>query len=128
LRTGILIVVVVLLALAAGLAATNPTRQEYGVFLEGQLSLALAKMDQGKSQDGQIIRQILRTQGEKLIHSIVWSNTVRQNYGLFSIFETRALNARMAFLGVGRTFFPLDDMDEVARNLGRVIMTPEKSG
>lgn len=126
-RTSALVIAVLLLSLCVGLAATNPTKQEYGVFLEGQLTQALTKMDQAKSRDGEIIREILRAQGQKLIHSIVWSNTVRRNYGFFSIFETRALNARMAFFGVGRTFYPLDDVDEVARNLGRVIMTPEKN-
>jgi len=126
-RTSILIIIVVLLALCVGFAATNPTKQEYGVFLEQQVSHALEKMDRAESREGGIIRDVLKSQGRKLIQSVVWSNTVRRNYGLFSIFETRALDVRMSFVGIGRRFVPLDDMDEVTRNLGRVIMSPEKN-
>lgn len=128
-RTSALIIIVVLLALCVGLAVTNPTKQEYGVFLEQQLSLALAKMDRAKSAEGVALRDFLKSQGQKVIQSVVWSNTVRRNYGLFSIFETRVFDVRISFVGIGQKFFPRGDgdMDEVTRHLGRVILAPEKN-
>ncbi len=125
-RTGTLAIIVLLLSIGVGLAATNPTKQEYGVFLEGVLSRALERMDQAQSRDGGLIREILKSQGRKIVQSVVWSNTVRRNYGLFSIFETRLFDVRIAVLGVGRTFVPLDDLDEVTRSLGRAVLSPPK--
>jgi hypothetical protein len=125
-RTGTLAIIVLLLSICVGLAATNPSKQEYGVFLEGVLTQALERMDRAPSRDGGIIREILKSQGRKIIQSLVWSNTVRRNYGLFSIFETRIFEVRVEVLGVGRTFVPLDDMDEVVRSLGRTVLSPAK--
>jgi hypothetical protein len=125
-RTSTLAILVLLLSICVGLAAMNPTKQEYAVFLELVLSQALEKTDQARTRNGGTFREILKSQGRKIIQSVVWSNTVRHNYGLFSIFETRALGVRIAFLGVGRTFVPLDDMDAATRSLSQAILSPAK--
>ena len=126
-RISILIVIVLLLGVCVALAATNPTKEEYRTFLEAELSRALDKVDQSHTRDAEMIRGILKSQGPKFIESIVWSNTLRRNYGLFSFFETRVLGASVSFLGIWRTFVPLTDVDELTRALGRMMLAPSPS-
>jgi hypothetical protein len=123
-RIGTLAIIVVLLAGALALAATNPTKQEYEVFLEAQLLRALDKMDRAQSREGDMVRTLLRSQGHRLIQSVVWSNTERRNYGLFSLLETRALGVKMSFWAVAGRFIPREDRDEIVRNLGRIVVPP----
>jgi hypothetical protein len=114
-RTSGLVAIVGLLALCVAFAATNPTRQDYQAFLEAELGRALAKVEPNLNADP--IREMLKSQGPKLIESITRSNTDRRNYGLFSVFETRALGASVSFLGIWRTFIPLSDVNEVVKAL-----------
>ena len=126
-RISTLVAVVLLLGGCVALAATNPTKQEYRKFLEAKLAGALDKTEHARSRDAEIVRNILKTNGPLLIESVVGNNTLRRNYGLFSIFETRVLGANVSFLGIWGTFIPLTDVDDLTRALGRMMFTPSPS-
>lgn len=115
-----LIILVVALGAAVALAWTNPAMPAYVVFLEGQLNQAIERTDPA-APERDLIRQIFKSRGTRLIEAIVRPNTVRRNYGLFSTFETRALEVRVVVVGVGNTFFPLGGTEEVTLRLGRLI-------
>ena len=119
----ILVVFVSLLILCVTLAATNPTMTQYGRFLDTQLTKALARMNPEEAGSQQkIMRDILTTQGKKVIDSLTRSNTVRRDYGLFSIFTTRVFQVEVAVVGVGAQFIPLDSQDELIKKLGRLML------
>jgi hypothetical protein len=65
---------------------------------------------------------LLTRQGKQVIDSLIRSNTVRRNYGLFSLFETQAFDVRVVVLGVGRNFFPIDGQEEIAKKLGQLVL------
>ena len=123
-RISLLVVIVLLLGLSVALAATNPTKQEYRQFLEGELGRALDKADHAHPRDSEVVRSFLRSQGPKLVESIVSNNTFRSNYGLCSHFETRLLGARISVLGIGRKFILLTERDELVRAFGRTGLAP----
>jgi hypothetical protein len=119
----VLIVFVSLLTLCVALAATNPTMTQYGRFLDTQLTKALARMNPEEANSQQkIMRDILATQGKKVIDSLTRSNTVRRDYGLFSIFTTRVFQVEVAVVGVGTQFIPLDSQEELIKKLGRLML------
>lgn len=121
-----LIALVLLLGVAVLLAATNPTTEQYNAFLEASLTRALERMGEDAVREAttekKMIQDLLRTQGKKIIQSMTRSNTIRHNYGLFSIFETTALGVRVQVVGVGSRFFPLEDEKEIVRKLGQLIL------
>ena len=119
----LLVILVGLLTLCVALAATNPTMDQYGRFLETQLANALARMkpDEANSQQ-KIMRDILTTQGKKVIDSLTRSNTVRRDYGLFSVFTTRVFQVEIAVVGVGTQFIPLDSQEALIKKLGRLML------
>jgi hypothetical protein len=119
----VLIILVSLLTLCVALAATNPTMTQYGRFLDTQLTKALARMNPEEANSQQkIMRDILMTQGKKVIDSLTRSNTVRRDYGLFSIFTTRVFQVEVAVVGVGAHFIPLDSQEELIKKLGRLML------
>ena len=119
----VLVVLVSLLTLCVALAATNPTMTQYGRFLDTQLTKALARMNPEDANSQQkIMRDILTTQGKKVIDSLTRSNTVRRDYGLFSIFTTRVFQVEVAVVGVGAQFIPLDSQEELIKKLGRLML------
>jgi hypothetical protein len=119
----VLIILVSLLTLCVALAATNPTMTQYGRFLDTQLTKALARMNPEEANSQQkIMRDILTTQGKKVIDSLTRSNTVRRDYGLFSIFTTRVFQVEVAVVGVGAHFIPLDSQEELIKKLGRLML------
>ena len=119
----ILVVLVSLLTLCVALAVTNPTMTQYGRFLDTQLTKALARMNPEEAGSQQkIMRDILTTQGKKVIDSLTRSNTVRRDYGLFSVFTTRVFQVEVAVVGVGTQFIPLDSQDELIKKLGRLML------
>jgi len=119
----VLVVLVSLLTLCVALAATNPTMTQYGRFLDTQLTKALARMNPEDANSQQkIMRDILTTQGKKVIDSLTRSNTVRRDYGLFSIFTTRVFQVEVAVVGVGTQFIPLDSQEELIKKLGRLML------
>ena len=125
----VLAILVVLLGICVGLAWTNPATQDYGEYLETLISQALAQMDATESARQQnVVRDLLKSQGKFVITSVIRPNTTRRNYGLFSIFESRAFGVRLEVLGIGSTFIPLegDNIEEVTRKLGQIILTPTR--
>jgi hypothetical protein len=121
-QTSTLIILLMVLALAVVLAATNPTTEQYSVFLNASLMRALDRMDDQGTRDRQLVRDLLRAEGKKVIESLARTNTVRNNYGLFSIFETNAFGMRVEVVGVGFMFFPLENEQELSAKLGRLIL------
>ncbi|HKN86269.1 MAG TPA: DUF4359 domain-containing protein [Nitrospiraceae bacterium] len=119
----LLVILVGLLTVCVILAATNPTTDQYGRFLDTQLTKALARMkpDDANLQQ-KIMRDILTTQGKKVIDSLTRSNTVRRDYGLFSLFTTRVFQVEIAVVGVGTQFIPLDSQEELIKKLGRLML------
>jgi hypothetical protein len=118
-----LLILVLCLGACVALAGTNPTTHEYGAFLQAALGRALEHMDQTEpANQRKVIRELLTTQGKQVIDSLIRSNTVRRNYGLFSLFETQAFDVRVVVLGVGRNFFPIDGQEEIAKKLGQLVL------
>lgn len=116
-----LAVMVVVLAGAVGLALSNPTTDDYLQFVERELNEALDRMDQGTpSQEQQVIRQVFRSQGKKLIEGIVRPSTVRHNWGLLSRYETRVAETKVVVVGIGGQFVPIKGVDEATLKIGRM--------
>lgn len=109
--------IVIALGIGVALAATNPTTSDYGKFLEAVLNRALDRMDQMQpASQRKVVQGLLMSQGRQMIESVIRSNTVRRNYGLFSIFETRVFDVRLVVLGVGMTFVPIDGQEAIEKN------------
>ena len=116
-----LAVLVVVLAGAVGLALSNPTTDDYLQFVERELNGALDRMDQGTpSQEQQMIRQVFRSQGKKLVEGIVRPSTVRHNWGLLSRYETRVAETKVVVVGIGGQFVPIKGVDEATLKIGRM--------
>ncbi|MBM4138746.1 MAG: DUF4359 domain-containing protein [Nitrospira sp.] len=116
-----LAVLVVGLAGAVCLVLSNPTMDDYVQFVERELNGALDRMDQRtpvREQD--LIRQVLRSQGKKLIEGIVRPSTVRHNWGLLSRYETRVAETRLVVLGIGGQFIPIKGVDEATLKIERM--------
>ncbi|KXK07251.1 DUF4359 domain-containing protein [Nitrospirales bacterium NOB] len=120
-RTGTLAAVTASLAVAVGLAATNPTMEAYLRFIEVRLAAELDKMDQSAPRgDRDLIKQVVRAQGGKLIEGLVRPKTVRTNFGLLSLFETNVLDQSVLVLGVGGQFVPVHGVEEATLKVGRL--------
>jgi hypothetical protein len=116
-----LAVIVVVLAGAVGLALSNPTTDDYLQFVERELNGALDRMDQSTpSQEQQMIRQVFRSQGKKLIEGMVRPSTVRHNWGLLSRYETRVAETKVVVVGIGGQFVPISGVDEATLKIGRM--------
>ena len=121
-RTLGLALLTALLGICVVLAATNPTTDDYLLFLETRLSQALERMDQtAPSREQNLIRSVFRTQGKRLIEGLVRPNTVRRNWGLASLFETRVLDVRVVVLGMAGRFVPIKGVEEATLRLGRAV-------
>jgi len=118
-----LLMAVVLLGGVTVLAATNPTKSEYEAFLDEQLMAALQRMEQGDgAEQSRFLRDFLKQNGRNVIHSLVVTNTRRDNYVVLSRFETSALNVKIVMLAIGGRFFPLEGQEEIARLIGRLAL------
>ena len=112
---------VVVLAVAVGLAWSNPTMDDYLRFVEEELNKALDRMDQQtSSRERQFIQGIVRSQGKKLIEGIVRPATVRSNWGLLSRYETQVVDTRVVVIGIGRQFIPISGVEEATVKIGRL--------
>ncbi len=109
-NTRTLLVIVICLSAAVVLAATNPTTQDYEGFLEATVAQEVARRSHHPASDerASMIRALLET----LLQAVIRPNTVRRNYGLFSLFETRILDTDVLVLGVGTAFWPLSGVEE----------------
>jgi Domain of unknown function (DUF4359) len=114
-------VIVVALAIAIGLALSNPTMDDYLRFVEQELTKAIDRMDRGTStREQQFIRQVFQSQSRKLLESLVRPNTVRQNWGIMSQYETQVADTNIIVLGLGGRFIPIKGVEEATLKIGRM--------
>jgi uncharacterized protein DUF4359 len=112
------------LGICVALALTNPTSQEYGTFLQSQLGLAVARMDQSLSeQERTMMQSLYATQGTKLIGLVLQKYTQRRNFGLFCLFESRVLEQKVLVVGIASRFIPVEGVEEAALKLGQLAST-----
>lgn len=120
-RIRTLLILVFFLAICVGLAATNPTLDQYLLFVETEMNRALERMDQSMTnRDRTLIQNVFRSQGKKIIQGVVRPNTVRRNWGLVSRFETRVLDEEVMVLGIAGRFVPLKGFEETTLKIGRL--------
>lgn len=116
-----LLLLVFLLAVCVGLAATNPTLDQYLLFVETEMNKALERMDQSMAaRERTVIQIVFRSQGKKIIQGVVRPNTIRRNWGLLSRFETRVLDEEVMVLGIAGRFVPLKGFEEATLKIGRL--------
>lgn len=113
--------IVATLAGAVGLAWSNPTMDDYVRFVEQELTKAIDRMERGTpTQEQQFIRQVFQSQSRKLLESLVRPNTVRQNWGIMSQYETQVAGTNVLVFGLGGRFIPIKGVEEVTLKIGRM--------
>lgn len=116
-----LILLVGCLLITVILATTNPSTQEYDAFLESTVSQAVEhRAQQVPEQQGQVMQNLLQALLKPFMQSVVRPNTVRRNFGLFSLFETRVMESRVLVLGIGTVFVPLRGVEDIIQKLERL--------
>lgn len=109
------------LGMAVWLAATNPTMDSYLRFVEARLAAEIDKMDRSVPRSEQdLIKGIFRSQGRKLVEGVIRPNTIRNNWGLLSLFETNVLGQPVLVLGMAGQFIPLRGVEEATVKVGRL--------
>lgn len=111
-------------ALAGGvvLALTNPSLDDYIAFLEAELGKALDRHESSGSHNRErdMVRTIFRAHSHELVESVVRPHTIQRNWGLFSLFETTALEVHIEVFAIGGNFVPLKGVDDALVRLGRL--------
>jgi hypothetical protein len=114
--------VVMALAVSVVLVLTNPTTDQYLGFVQAELAKAMDRMDQSTPErEGTVVRNIFRRHSQELLNSLVRPHTMRQNWGIFSRFETTVLGTRVVVIGIGNQFIPVEGVDEAILTLGRRV-------
>jgi len=114
--------VVAALAGSVVLALTNPTTEQYLVFIQAKLAKAIDRMDQSTPErEATVISDIFRRHSKELLESVVRPHTLRENWGVLSRFETTVLGTRVVVIGIGNQFIPVEGVDEAILTLGRRI-------
>ena len=114
--------VVAALAVSVVLTLMNPTTDQYLGFVQGELTKAMDRMDQSTPErEGAVVKSIFRRHSQELLDSMVRPHTTRQNWGIFSRFETMVLGTRVVVIGIGNQFIPVEGVDEAILNLGRRV-------
>ena len=114
--------VVTALAVSVVLALTNPSTDQYLVFLQAELAKAMDRMAQSTPErEGTVVRNIFRRHSQELLNSMVRPHTMRQNWGVLSRFETTVLGTRVVVIGIGNQFVPVEGVDEAILTLGRRV-------
>jgi len=110
------------LAVSLVLALTNPTTDQYLRFIQAELTKAMDRMDQSTPErEGTVVRNIFRRHSQELLNSMVRPHTMRQNWGVLSLFETTVLGTRVVVIGIGNQFIPVEGVDEAILTLGRRV-------
>jgi hypothetical protein len=110
------------LAVCVVLALTNPTTEQYLSFVQAELAKAMDRMDQSTPErEGTMVRNIFRRHSQELLNTMVRPHTIRQNWGLLSLFETTVLGTRVVVIGIGSQFIPVQGVDEAIVTLGRRV-------
>ena len=114
-------IVVMVLGVSIGLALSNPTMDDYLLFVETELGRAMDRSDQSQSTREQaMLKSIFRSHSHELMNTAVRPHTVRRNWGLMSVYETTVLDSRIVVVGVAKYFVPLKGIDEAIVRLGRL--------
>jgi len=114
-------IVVMVLGVSIGLALSNPTMDDYLLFVETELGKAMDRSNQSQSTREQaMLKSIFRSHSHELMNTAVRPHTVRRNWGLMSVYETTVLDSRIVVLGVAKYFIPLKGIDEAIVRLGRL--------
>ena len=114
-------IVVMALGVSIGLALSNPTMDDYLLFVETELGKAMDRSDQSQSTREQaMLKSIFRSHSHELMNTAVRPHTVRRNWGLMSVYETTVLDSRIVVVGVAKYFIPLKGIDEAIVRLGRL--------
>lgn len=117
-----LILLVTTLAASVALALTNPSLDDYVAFVETELGKALDRHESSAThaREREMVRTIFRAHSHELVESVVRPHTIQRNWGLFSLFETTALEAHIEVLAIGGRFLPLKGVDDAIVRLGRL--------
>ena len=114
-------IVVMVLGVSIGLALSNPTMDDFLLFVETELGKAMDRSDQSQSTREQaMLKSIFRSHSHELMNTAVRPHTVRRNWGLMSVYETTVLDSRIVVVGVAKYFVPLKGIDEAIVRLGRL--------
>ena len=117
-----LMLIVLVLATSVALVLTNPTTDQYLSFVQAELAKAMDRMDQSTPErEGTVVRNIFRRHSQELLNNMVRPHTVRQNWGVFSRFETTVLGTRVVVIGICNQFIPVEGVDEAILTLGRRV-------
>ena len=112
---------VIVLGLGIALVLSNPTTDDYLLFVEGQLGKAMDRSEQNQSTREQaMLKSIFRSHSHELMETAVRPHTLRRNWGVLSIYETSLFDVRIVVLGVAGSFIPLKGIDEAILRLGRL--------
>jgi hypothetical protein len=112
---------VIVLGLGIALVLSNPTTDDYLLFVEGQLGKAMDRSEQNHSTREQaMLKSIFRSHSHELMETAVRPHTLRRNWGVMSIYETSLFDVRIVVLGVAGSFIPLKGIDEAILRLGRL--------
>ena len=114
-------IVVIVLGVSIGLVLSNPTMDDYLLFVETELGKAMDRSDQTQSTREQaMLKSIFRSHSHELMNTAVRPHTVRRNWGLMSLYETTVFDSRIVVVGVASYFIPLKGIDEAVVRLGRL--------
>jgi len=117
-----LTIVVIGLGLGIALVLSNPTTDDYLLFVEGQLGKAMDRGEQNNqsTREQAMLKSIFRSHSHELMETAVRPHTLRRNWGVMSIYETSLFDVRIVVLGVAGSFIPLKGIDEAILRLGRL--------
>lgn len=116
-----LLLLVTALAASVGLVLTNPSLDDYVAFVEAELGKALDRHESSAPhRERDMVRTIFRAHSRELVESVVRPHTIQRNWGLFSLFETTALEVHIEVLAIGGRFIPLKGVDDAVVRLGRL--------
>jgi Domain of unknown function (DUF4359) len=114
--------VVTVLSVMVMLALTNPTMDQYLSFVQAELTKAMDRMDQSTPErEETVVQNIFRRHSQELLNRVVRPHTMRNNWGVLSMFETTVLGTRVVVIGIGSQFIPIKGVDEAILTLGRQV-------
>jgi hypothetical protein len=114
-------IVVILLAVSITLVLSNPTMEDYLLFVEGELGKAMDRSDQSHSTREQaMLKSIFRSHSHELMETAVRPHTIRRNWGVMSTYATSIFDVHIVALGIAGYFIPLRGIDEAIVRLGRL--------
>jgi hypothetical protein len=112
---------VIVLGLGVALVLSNPTMDDYLLFVEGQLGKAMDRSEQNHSgREQAMLKSIFRSHSHELMETAVRPHTIRRNWAVMSIYETSLFDVRIVVLGAAGSFIPLKGIDEAILRLGRL--------